>query len=152
MKDMTGEICGEKFAGVHVTSANGIEWDFERATLAYSRKLRWSDGVTRQQAFLERPQLLIENGVLAGYNAILAPQGVRIVVPPPALNRIAQYCVETQLMARGLKLVIGRLIQEALYAQRTGTIEFTRGDVDAALTSLSDTETLCGTRPEAGHG
>ena len=35
----------------------------DRATLAYSRKLRWSDGVTRQQAFLERPQLLIENGV-----------------------------------------------------------------------------------------
>ena len=60
---MTGEICGEKFAGVHVTSTDGINWEFNRATLAYSRKLRWSDGVTRQQAFLERPQLLIENGV-----------------------------------------------------------------------------------------
>ena len=62
MKDMSGEICGEKFAGVHVTSTNGLDWDFEHATLAYSRKLLWSDGITRQQAFLERPQLLIEKG------------------------------------------------------------------------------------------
>jgi hypothetical protein len=63
MKDMTGEICGEKFAGVHVTSADGLDWDFDRATLAYTRKVRWSDGRTTQQGFLERPQLLIENGV-----------------------------------------------------------------------------------------
>ncbi len=63
MKDMTGEICGEKFAGVHVTSADGLNWDFDRATLAYRRTVRWSDGRTTQQSFLERPQLLIENGI-----------------------------------------------------------------------------------------
>lgn len=63
MKDMTGEICGEKFAGVHVTSADGLSWDFDRATLAYTRKVRWSDGRVTQQGFLERPQLLLENGV-----------------------------------------------------------------------------------------
>ncbi|MGE5611877.1 MAG: glycoside hydrolase family protein [Bacillota bacterium] len=63
MKDMTGEICGEQFAGVHVTSADGLNWDFDHATLAYTRKVRWSDGRTTQQAFLERPQLLIEQGV-----------------------------------------------------------------------------------------
>ena len=62
MKDMTGEICGEKFSGVHVTSADGINWDFDRATLAYSRKLRWDDGTTTRQGFLERPQLLFQNG------------------------------------------------------------------------------------------
>ena len=63
MKDMTGEICGEKFAGVHVTSADGLNWDFDSATLAYRREVRWSDGRVTKQAFLERPQLLIENGV-----------------------------------------------------------------------------------------
>jgi hypothetical protein len=63
MKDMTGEICGEKFAGVHVTSADGLQWDFDRATLAYRREVRWSDGRTTRQGFLERPQLLIQNGV-----------------------------------------------------------------------------------------
>jgi hypothetical protein len=62
MKDMTGEICGEKHAGVHVTSKDGLQWEFGRATLAYTRKLRWSDGRTIQQASLERPQLLLENG------------------------------------------------------------------------------------------
>jgi hypothetical protein len=63
MKDMTGDICGQKFSGIHVTSADGLAWDFDHATLAYSRKLRWSDGRVLQQAFLERPQLLMENGV-----------------------------------------------------------------------------------------
>jgi hypothetical protein len=62
MKDMTGEICGEKFAGVHVTSQDGLKWDFDRATLAYRRRVRWSDGRITQQGFLERPQLLLENG------------------------------------------------------------------------------------------
>lgn len=63
MKDMTGEICGEKFAGVHVTSADGLNWDFDRATLAHRRTVCWSDGRETRQGFLERPQLLIENGV-----------------------------------------------------------------------------------------
>jgi hypothetical protein len=63
MKDMTGEICGEKFAGAHVTSPDGLNWDFDRATLAYRRTVRWSDGRETRQGFLERPQLIIETGV-----------------------------------------------------------------------------------------
>ncbi len=63
MKDMMGEICGEKFAGVHATSVDGLNWDFDRATLAYRRTVRWSDGRTTQQGFLERPRLFIENGI-----------------------------------------------------------------------------------------
>jgi len=45
-----------------VTSKDGLNWDFDRATLAYTRKLRWSDGKTVQQASLERPQLLFDKG------------------------------------------------------------------------------------------
>lgn len=62
MKDMTGDICGEKFAGVHVASKDGVNWDFARATQAYRREVHWSNGSVTKQAFLERPQLLIENG------------------------------------------------------------------------------------------
>jgi hypothetical protein len=62
MKDMTGDICGEKFGGVHVTSADGVIRDSDRATLAYRRTVRWSDGRTTKQGFLERPQLLMEDG------------------------------------------------------------------------------------------
>jgi hypothetical protein len=40
-----------------------LNWDFDRATLAYRREVRWSDGRTTRQGFLERPQLLIENGI-----------------------------------------------------------------------------------------
>ena len=41
--------------------ADGIHWDFDRATLACSHRLRWNDGRIRRQAFLECPQRLMEN-------------------------------------------------------------------------------------------
>jgi len=37
------EIVG---GGIDVTCRDGIDWDFDRATLADSRKVRWSDGRT----------------------------------------------------------------------------------------------------------
>lgn len=61
-KDMRGGIAGEPKAGVHALSDDGIHWKLAEHPLAYSRTVRWDDGTTTQQAFLERPQLLIENG------------------------------------------------------------------------------------------
>jgi hypothetical protein len=61
-KDMAGGICGEPKAGVHATSKDGINWLLAKSPLAYSRTVTWDDGNTTEQAFLERPQLLIEGG------------------------------------------------------------------------------------------
>ncbi len=61
-KDMAGGICGEPKAGVHALSDDGITWQLAQSPLAYSRTVTWDDGNTTEQAFLERPQLLIENG------------------------------------------------------------------------------------------
>ena len=48
-----------------IRCADGSSWDFDHATLAYRRTVRWSDGRTTEQGFLERPQQLIENGIPA---------------------------------------------------------------------------------------
>lgn len=61
-KDLTGAVCGELHAGVHVLSADGLDWELAPHPRAYSRKVRWDDGTVTQQGCFERPKLLIENG------------------------------------------------------------------------------------------
>ncbi len=61
-KDMTGGITGEKHAGVHALSDDGLNWRPAPQPKAYSRTVKWSDGAETTQGSLERPQLLFENG------------------------------------------------------------------------------------------
>lgn len=61
-KDMTGEVCGEKFGGAYAHSADGVNWRLEKGKLAYSRTVLWDDGKTRVMSSLERPFLLLEEG------------------------------------------------------------------------------------------
>lgn len=59
-KDMSGKLTGEKHAGIHARSKDGIEWSV--AGKAWSRQVTWDDGTEQQMGQLERPCLLIENG------------------------------------------------------------------------------------------
>jgi hypothetical protein len=61
-KDMTGEICGSFYGGVHAWSADGITWETAPDPLAYTRDVLWDDGTTTHQGMFERPELLIQNG------------------------------------------------------------------------------------------
>ena len=61
-KDMTGGLTGEKHAGVHATSPDGLHWELSQPAKAYSRRITWANGMTTVQGSLERPQLLIEEG------------------------------------------------------------------------------------------
>jgi hypothetical protein len=62
-KDMTGGITGEKHAGIHARSDDGISWHLADPPGAYSRRVRWDDGSETVQGALERPQLLLSDGV-----------------------------------------------------------------------------------------
>ncbi|MEM6333310.1 MAG: glycoside hydrolase family protein [Planctomycetota bacterium] len=63
MKSMNGKLGGEARGGIAIESVDGVNWSVSsEAKKAYSRKIRWDDGSTTTQAFLERPQLLIEDG------------------------------------------------------------------------------------------
>jgi len=61
-KDMTGEICGERGAGIHAHSPDGLQWELSDPARAYSRRVLWDDGSVTVQGALERPQLLLQNG------------------------------------------------------------------------------------------
>jgi hypothetical protein len=62
-KDMTGEITGEEHCGIHAHSDDGIEWTVSEPPKAYSRQVSWQDGTETVQGCLERPQLLLTQGV-----------------------------------------------------------------------------------------
>lgn len=62
MKDRFGHICGEEGGGVHATSANGIDWKLSSPVKAYSRTVRWDNGLTTLQANFERRFRSIEKG------------------------------------------------------------------------------------------
>lgn len=62
-KDMLGGLTGEKHAGVHAHSEDGLNWRLADSPKAYSRTVLWSDGASTTLGCLERPQLLIEHGV-----------------------------------------------------------------------------------------
>lgn len=61
-KDQEGGITGEKHAGVHATSADGLHWTLSDPSKAYSRRVVWDDGTVTVQGSLERPQLFFEDG------------------------------------------------------------------------------------------
>lgn len=62
MKDMTGRIGGEPCGGIHACSDDGVHWEIADPARAYSRTVRWDDGRYTTQDFLERPQMLIQDG------------------------------------------------------------------------------------------
>lgn len=62
-KDMRGNICGERYGGIHAVSEDGVHWEMQRGELAYSRSVLWDDGKTELMGNLERPFLLFEEGV-----------------------------------------------------------------------------------------
>jgi len=75
-KDMTGEIGGERHAGLLYMSTDGIDWELAPNVHSYSKQIAWADGVTEEIHRMERPQLLIENGrPVCFYTAILPEAG-----------------------------------------------------------------------------
>jgi hypothetical protein len=61
-KDMDGNLCGEKYGGVHVQSSDGLQWSLCAEPKAYSRHIQWEDGVTQLLGNMERPCLLFQDG------------------------------------------------------------------------------------------
>lgn len=61
-KDMSGDITNSRHGGLLAHSKDGIDWILDENSLAYTRKVTWSDGKTIEQGQMERPFVLVENG------------------------------------------------------------------------------------------
>ncbi len=61
-KDMTGNISGERHAGIHALSEDGVEWRLAPQVKAWSREVTFDDGTAEVLGQFERPFILFENG------------------------------------------------------------------------------------------
>ena len=57
------QLIGESNAGFHATSKDGIQWTIETSGPAWSRTVNWKEGGSETFERMERPQLLIQNGI-----------------------------------------------------------------------------------------
>jgi hypothetical protein len=64
VKDQRGGITGYKHSGVIAHSKDGKSWELDKTPLAYTKKVRWSDGTVQEMGQLERAFALIEDGVI----------------------------------------------------------------------------------------
>ncbi|MFD0714726.1 glycoside hydrolase family protein [Paenibacillus sp. GCM10027626] len=62
-KNDSSGLTGEWGAGVYATSADCLHWTICPEPKAYSRTVVWNDGSVKEMCNLERPFLLIEDGV-----------------------------------------------------------------------------------------
>lgn len=61
-KDMTGEIAGERHAGIYAWSADGEQWHLYDPPKSWSRRILWDDGTQKVMGSCERPYVLFEDG------------------------------------------------------------------------------------------
>lgn len=71
MKDLTGNLCGEKGCGIYAHSKNAIDWEWGDPIIAYTRDVAWQDGA-EHVGQIERPQLVFEDGAMAYFTAASA--------------------------------------------------------------------------------
>lgn len=74
-------------------------------------------------------------GVIHSYNNLLAQsnQGLEIRVTQDGILSMAGLCVETGLMARGLRLIVNSLVEDAVFNQVKGAVSFGVKEVRAAI-------------------
>jgi hypothetical protein len=71
-KDLNGKLAGELHAGVHFLSSDGFAWEPATERKAYSRDIAWDDGAVRRMAHVERPFVMMQDGVPSWLFAAMA--------------------------------------------------------------------------------
>jgi ATP-dependent Clp protease ATP-binding subunit ClpX len=78
------------------------------------------------------------SGCIASYNRQLLPMGgLSIKVSNQAISMMAGFCVETGMMARGLRMIIGALVEDLVFSGAKGEIPFLSKDVKRVIEGMS---------------
>lgn len=85
-----------------------------------------------------------EHGPLSYYNEILAADRMAISLADDAVAAMARFALESGTSARGLKFVVGKIVEELLYEDVPRHFVINRADVTRAIGQLPD-EDVSGT-------
>jgi ATP-dependent Clp protease ATP-binding subunit ClpX len=76
---------------------------------------------------------IAERAVIPAYSRLLSACGAEIQVGEPGIRLMAECAKETGTFARGLKTVVARLVEDAVFEGQHGLIQFGTADVGRAL-------------------
>jgi ATP-dependent protease Clp ATPase subunit len=76
--------------------------------------------------------VVAESGIVQGFNRILAARDIVLFPQETAVGMLADYAVESGTFYRGVKHVLGTLVEELLFDEAKGTVM-----LDAALVRRS---------------
>jgi ATP-dependent Clp protease ATP-binding subunit ClpX len=77
------------------------------------------------------------HGDIQTYNRILTKQGMNLSIDDKGLLAMAEFCIDTKLYSRGVKLIVSSLAEEAVFNQITGNVVFGKQEVSQAIIRAS---------------
>ena len=81
-------------------------------------------------------------GLLAQRNAFLGSFGIQLLPTDEAIRHMAHWSCETKGYSRAVKTLLGTLVEEHLYDEKTGNIEVSLADVKRAIEETESSERL----------
>ena len=80
------------------------------------------------------------NGVMASYQQLLAPQGLSFRIEDDGLRYMAGVSVDTGMMARGLRLIVGALVEDLVFSGAKGDVLLSLKEVKRAVEQVTTVE------------
>lgn len=77
-----------------------------------------------------------KTGVVASYAKLLKESGLDLKVTDAAAGLMAEHCHHTKTYSRGLKSIMSRLVEEAVFTQSKGRVTYGISEVRSALDGL----------------
>lgn len=77
------------------------------------------------------------NGILDGYNQLLASKEIVLFPADAAIRAIGDYAMQTKTFYRGAKAVLATIVEEVFFDPHRGTVVVEAGDVRRAIDRLS---------------
>ena len=74
-----------------------------------------------------------DHGVIQSYNRILAKQGLRIAIGRQGLLEMADFCIDTKLLARGIQLIVSSVVEDAVFSAAKGDVLYGLKDIRQAI-------------------
>ena len=72
-------------------------------------------------------------GVIPAYNALLQESGISFSLSTKAIRCMAEYCVDTKLYARGLKLLISNALEDIVFTESKGHHVLEASDIQPSM-------------------
>lgn len=86
---------------------------------------------------------IAERGVIPAYQKLLATCGTHIQISAEAIQHMAGCALETKTFARGIKTIVARLIEDAVYEERKGLVELGAAEVARAIEAAGMGAAVC---------